>query len=96
MAKGIIVVDMPECCITPGGRVKCPLAYNTIFCSRFSPKGMDITNGEWGEIYDQGIRPNWCPIKPMPEKACHEDYCDGGRYDKGWNDCLNEVFGRWE
>ena len=38
-------------------------------------------------------KPDWCPIKPVPERANHENYCDNGRYDKGWNDCLNEVLG---
>ena len=36
-------------------------------------------------------KPNWCPIKPLPERANHENYCDNGRYDKGWNDCLDEI-----
>lgn len=35
--------------------------------------------------------PDWCPIKPMPERAYHENYCDGGRYDEGWNKCIDEI-----
>lgn len=23
--------------------------------------------------------------------AHYEDYCDNGRYDKGWNECLDEL-----
>lgn len=32
-----------------------------------------------------------CPLKPMPEKANHPDLCDGGRYDKGYNACIDEL-----
>ena len=92
MSKGMILLDdIPECCATPDGMVKCPMAWNTQFCSRFSPKGLDMTNGEWEEIYMLGIKPDWCPIRPIPERAYHEDYWDNGRYDKGWNDCLAEL-----
>lgn len=38
-------------------------------------------------------RPDWCPLKEVPERAYHENYCDGGRYDKGYNDCLDEILG---
>lgn len=92
MSKGMILIDdIPKCCVTPDGMVKCPMAWNTQFCSKFSPKGLDMTNGEWEEIYMLGIKPDWCPIRTMPERANHEEYCDNGRYDKGWNDCLAEL-----
>ena len=88
MAKGIIVLDVPEECR------KCPfqevsvenhmwcLASNLGDCSNI-PK----------MILDEYSKPDWCPIKPAPERAYHEDYCDWGRYDKGWNDCLKEILG---
>ena len=50
-----------------------------------------MTNGEWEDIYALGIRPDWCPIKPLPDKADHEGCCDNGRYDKGWNECLEKI-----
>lgn len=34
-----------------------------------------------------------CPLKPMPEKANHPDWCDGGRYDKGYNACIDAISG---
>lgn len=102
--KGIIVVDMPECCVTPDGRVKCPLAWNTQYCSQFSPKGLDMINGECEEIYEKGIKPDWCPIKLLPEKLPEYDpviYTDGdGNVSKrmernpeicGWNACLDVL-----
>lgn len=30
-------------------------------------------------------------VMDMPEKANHPDYCDNGRFDKGWNACLDEI-----
>ena len=102
--KGIIILDMPECCVTPDGRVKCPLAWNAQFCSKFSPKGLDITNSEWEEIYAKGIKPDWCPIKLLPEKLPEETpiiYTDNDgnvikRMERepeicGWNACLDVL-----
>ena len=48
--------------------------------------GQDLIGIDWGSE-----KPYWCPIRPIPERACHENYCDGGRYDKGWNECLDEL-----
>ena len=101
MAKGIIVFDrIPECCATPDGMVKCPFAWNTQFCSRFSPKGLDMTNGEWEEIYMQGIKPDWCPIKPIPQLKPPDKLTPSPMvqnyyttYDQGWNDCIKEIEG---
>lgn len=41
--------------------------------------------------YNQNGKPDWCPIRTLPKRADHEEYCDNGRYDRGWNDCLNEI-----
>lgn len=84
--KGIIVVDIPECCIKTDGSVKCPLAWNSQFCSSFSPKGLDMTNGEWEEIYMTGEKPDWCPIKPVPSK-----YRGLTNFECGFNHCIDEI-----
>lgn len=42
-------------------------------------------------IKDYSIKPDWCPLKEMPEKTNHPDYCDNGRYDKGWNECIDYI-----
>ena len=81
MAKGYIVVDMPKSC----GYCK----YSVIYKS----------NGAyWCQIMrkevDDAPKPDWCPIKEIPAKVYHENYCDAGRYDKGWNDLIDEMFGR--
>lgn len=86
MAKGIIVVDIPErCndCIFSGYRAE-PLN-DFLFCRV-------LMQGLINESCNR--KPDWCPIRVLPEIAHHEDYCDNGRYDKGWNDCLNEIEGK--
>lgn len=35
--------------------------------------------------------PKDCPLVKIPERADHPDHCDNGRYDKGWNDCLDQI-----
>lgn len=80
MSKGIIVVDMAEkCCNCIMGYVN---EYYDQFECYFKP-------GE--EIKPDGEKPDWCPIKLLPDKAHHEEYCDNGRYDKGWNECIDEI-----
>lgn len=79
MAKGIIVVDIPD---TDCRGCQC-FRKQFPFC------------GAVGRYIEPivGKKPEWCPIKPMPERAYHKDYCDGGRYDKGWNECLDKIEG---
>ena len=81
MAKGIIVLDdIPVIC------AECNFATITPNkeCLRCEAKNRIIYNA----------KPDWCPIRVLSKRAHHEDYCDNGRYDKGWNDCLNEIEGK--
>lgn len=95
MSKGIIALDMPDKC------VECTMCYHAedmsmgnltyrrLYRCRIEPENLE-------DPYLQTIfrgKPDWCPIKPLPGKAHHEEYCDNGRYDKGWNDCLDEIEG---
>lgn len=84
MVKGVIVVDMPEYCdYCPCGR---------IFGIASSVECLIATDGH--RVTGTGIhvkKPEWCPIRPIPKKANHRDYCDNGRYDKGWNECLEAI-----
>ena len=41
------------------------------------------------DYYDK--KPDWCPLRELPEKANHPAYCDNGRFDKGWNACLDMI-----
>ena len=44
--EGMLIFDLPECCITPEGKVCCPLAWNTNFCTSLSPKGKAMTGAD--------------------------------------------------
>lgn len=80
MSKVILVMDMPMYCID------CPCHFvddPSIWCGVVN---RDLETNDI-EIY----KPEWCPLREMPEKAYHPDYCDNGRYDRGWNDCIKEI-----
>lgn len=82
MAKAVLIMDMPKYC------EECDIAEH-------SKNGI-----EWCTYYGHGCgrsvcqpytKPCWCPLQELPEKANHPDYCDNGRFDKGWNACLEEI-----
>lgn len=75
MRKSILVIDTPENC------AKCPCFLETATdCCGVNGKDIESRN-----------KPDWCPLQDMPERADHPDYCDNGRYDNGWNDCLDQI-----
>lgn len=77
MSKGIIVLNnIPEDCVSC--RLSILSAYGGKFCKVVKE-------------YTYTDKPDWCPIKPVPDRACHEEYWDNGRYDKGWNECLEAI-----
>lgn len=75
------MIDAPDCCdYCPVGRIFGMMGQVECMASnniRVNQDGRTI--------------PNWCPIHDAPQKADHPDYCDNGRYDKGWNDCLDQI-----
>ena len=88
MAKGIIVLDeIPgNCSNIRGDENGCP--YGGMVCQ--------ITGIDVMEHVIKGTKPDWCPIKLMPERF---EVC--GKYPKtgepvpsykvGWNACLDEI-----
>lgn len=82
MSKGIIIVDVPKNCM----ECKCRLGFGDGSYCGAKAKFLD----DW-EFDLKSEMPDWCPIKPVPERACHEEYWDNGRYDKGWNECLEAI-----
>ncbi len=80
MPKAVLVIDMPESC------ADCQLADD-------DPSGLYCVPED--EYYDgkesTEDRASFCPLRKLPEKANHPDYCDNGRFDKGWNACLDEI-----
>lgn len=81
MGKSILVMDTPECCdYCPAGRI-------------FGMAGqVECRVREALHVNSNGRTvPSWCPLQEMPERAYHPNYCDNGRYDKGWNDCIDQI-----
>lgn len=80
MAKAALIMDMPECCAD-------------CYCGYFErdTKELNLVCGATGEDANNVGKPDWCPLRELPEKTNHPDYCDNGRFDKGWNACLDEI-----
>lgn len=83
MSKSVLVIDTPKYCAS------CALRSGILhpFCR------VNIR-----DITDLSIRPDWCPLKPLPEKSATEndmtDY-QCGMVD-GRNQCIDEIIGGGE
>lgn len=100
--KAILVIDMPESC------EECCCAYYTEGmyhdCCQAVGYETDIEgyrNEPFSFPFDKeykGKRPEWCPLKPMPEFENAEDLTDmyDAAFSSGWNSCLIEILGEKE
>lgn len=97
MSKSVLVMETPENCYV------CP--FGTAYCSTLEYEGLcelaDCLDCDvilmTEEHYDceSKSRPDWCPLKPLPEKSTIEndmtDY-QCGMVD-GRNQCIDEITG---
>lgn len=102
MSKAILVMDMPESCFY------CDCCHTKDYDYRHKIDGekfCGIENMEVSRYYRQAyddiyVKPDWCPLKELPEKydmdnvACDRDY--DGEYEYGYNACINEILGEKE
>lgn len=85
MSKACLVMDMPESCDV------CDLREDSGISCYCGIPGI-------GENVDDYItcRPDWCPLRPMPEKDMKsyfpDEWQDG--YTSGWNACIEAISGR--
>lgn len=85
MAKAVLVMDMPECC------VDCDCGY----FERYA-KELNLVCGATGEDANNVAKPDWCPLRELPERmeVCGK-YPQPGKpvpsYRFGWNACLDEI-----
>ena len=81
MSKSALVIDTPETCYSCYLR---KLIRDWPYCAAKSER-----------IKDSMVKPDWCPLKPLPEKNTAEndmtDY-QCGMVD-GWNGCIDEIAG---
>lgn len=80
MSKAILVINMPSSC------EECPIK-NSVGYGKWCA-GLDDTY-----IDGYPIKPDWCPLKPAPEKAFvwHEDARSD--WERGYNTCIDEILG---
>lgn len=77
MSKAILLIDMPENCFD------CPLCINDEY-------GLSLKCClQYKSYVDKEGKPNWCPLKPAPEKV--DVFMD--EWADGYNDCLEEILG---
>lgn len=87
MAKAVLVMDNPEDCT---------------MCKFWNSKDDECyaTGVEELSLNSEEAKPDWCPLRELPEKmeVCgtynSEYYAKGGKmssYKTGWNACLDEI-----
>lgn len=95
MSKAVLVMDMPSSCD------KCPFCFDSYGqCELCAATGHLDKCGDM--IYEEVIKidnkPNWCPLKELPEETHNDEYmdeyCDG--YDDGWNSLRKKILGEDE
>lgn len=78
--KALLVMDMPESC------GKCPLRSLSDDCEVVGRHVRDCSHLK--------NKPDWCPLKPMPEKKNYEALSDKNpckAWGNGWNACIDEI-----
>ena len=83
MSKSVLVIDTPENCNS------CDLCGGTfhVFCEL-----------NHRDIEDFSIKPDWCPLKPLPEKREYIVPINNVESQKdivavGWNACIDKITG---
>lgn len=82
MAKAVLVMDMPECC------ADCCCGY-----FERDSKELNLICGATGEDANNVGKPDWCPLRELPEKKETNYYMNNK--EKGivedWNVCLDAI-----
>lgn len=87
--KAILVIDKPENC------------YSCRFCQDIHGSCYCCGCGDtWYkhqlEDEEMSSKPDWCPLKPIPEKKNSQWILFENKEDEyhiGWNDCIDEILG---
>lgn len=100
MSKSVLVIDTPKNCY------ECP--FGTEYCGNLEYEGCcelaGCLDGDMRLIteelydYESESKPDWCPLKPLPEKFDGEKNRKLGDFEPlfkiGWNACIDEITGR--
>ena len=85
--KAILVMDMPKNCL------KCPLGKNMSIAIETC---IQCPLGKCAIDAEAEIKPDWCPLKPMPKKKPtigKESENDILCMNAGYNACIDEILG---
>ena len=80
MSKAILVIDMPSSCID------CPCHFagmQTVVCG--------VNKKELLTDDIETYKPDWCPLKPIPQKKKNAIGTNYQRFVNGYNDCIDEI-----
>lgn len=93
MSKSVLVIDTPRTCM------RCP--FGLIIGDYFFCVITIYKDGAARQIRDDlyGVKkPDWCPLKPLPEKDDWDDQYDEyyTGYANGWNRCLSKITGEYD
>ena len=86
MSKAVLIMDMPDSCMGCNF-LYCDAENNTESCQAIEKERIvDLEKED---------KPDWCPLRPMPEKVTEDGLeCYGElKYMQGWNDCRNVIMG---
>lgn len=103
MNKSALVMDTPKNCYDcPFGTEYCGDSEYEGCCELAECLGSDTRLiAEEHYDYESESRPEWCPLKPLPEKKEYIVPIDNVESQKdiiavGWNACLREITGEVE
>lgn len=85
MSKSILVIDTPEkCYVCPcGSMIENKFGYADCEC--------EAEEREIAEKEFMSGKPDWCPLKSLPQKMVEENRWFSEDYAKGRNDCIDEI-----
>ena len=89
MSKAVLVMDMPEDC------KQCVFCRGLNACKlkKYLVRDKICTVYTVDKQIMEGGKPDWCPLRELPERSDHPEHCDNGRFDAGWNACLDAIEG---
>ena len=89
MSKAVLAMDMPESC------AKCCFCRGLNVCKlkKYLQRGGITTIFTVDKQITDGRKPDWCPLRPMPEKDKRIDTCINKQYVRGWNACIDAIGG---
>ena len=84
MKKAVLLMNVPEKCLDCN---LCVLDMDGSISCYYNKREICSNVGE------NNSRPNWCPLKSLPEEYHEDHYPDEweGGYADGRNDCLREI-----